>query len=603
MKQAEMFIGTTIGGYRVKRLIGQGSLGQAYQAQHPMYGNEALISTFPLPEEISIQEHKQLGMLVAQKAEALTRLVHPNILPVYACGIQDESFYLISALVEDVSLSQTLQQSPRLPPQQTLSLFKQVATGLDYAHSQGVVHGMLSPLNILVSNQFDVRIAGFGLLTLLDLHKRSGQLARPLTHLTSKNGTFLGRPEYIAPERVMGYLIDARSDIYTLGLILFELLSGVLPFSGTQPLEIALQRLQQSAPSIHAVCPDVSEGFDLVLAQMLDRDPAKRIQRAGEAASSLERLIKILDAGQQAAPSHMAHPYDTQVTMPPSVDWFDKAQSPPNVDASFLNSNNPHSLGGIDPFIWGAETSNGFQDGAPLPSAPVQPPLIHVQHAPMQIRDSNTHVRSRVAQLERRKLFTLIGAGMAAAVLIAGGVGITRMIQDAIKQPQGGNNLTAGSTTTGNETPIATTTPETTSAPQATATPKARTTPQPTQIQPTATPQPMPTKPPTHTGTVIGSTSQASNTAVSFTNPADGKASLLVHLASGSWAACEVSCPHAGVAVKYDSGSQKMVCPSHGATFDPANNFAYLSGSGPGNQPALTKVTIRVNSDGTVTTG
>ncbi len=125
-------------------------------------------------------------------------------------------------------------------------------------------------------------------------------------------------------------------------------------------------------------------------------------------------------------------------------------------------------------------------------------------------------------------------------------------------------------------------------------------TPHPTQQPtPSPTPHPTPTPTPSHSGTVIGNTNQPTNTAVSFTNPADSKGSLLIHLSSG-FVACESACTHQGVTVNYDPGSGHLVCPAHGAIFDPASSFSVVQG--PATSP-LPAVSIHVNADGTVTTG
>ncbi len=647
MISTDMFIGSMIGEYQIKRLLGQSPLGVAYLALHPAQGRKAIVIIFHLPEGMSAQEREQLGLRVAREGEMLTRLAHPHILPIYACGMQPGYLYLVTALVEEASLSQSLKQYTRFTPQQTLSMLKQLAAGLDYAHSQGVVHGMLSLSNVIVSSEFDVRIAGFGLLTMLDIYGNA-QNARPLTHLTSKSGTFLGRPEYIAPERVMGLPVEARSDIYALGVMLFELLSGVQPFRGAQPLDIALQHLQQPIPSVHAVCPEVPEMFDLVLRNMLERDPAKRTQQAGEATSVFERVVKALDPWQWATPTSVEQSMrNAQVTIPPTVNWFDEpmtqwqvpavstrqlpntttlsdeaqtiVQTSPKVSfaqpgSSAQAGNNPNSLGGADPFAWWAGTSNGLRAASPIPGKVSQHPPVRSNNAP-------SRSRSRPARLDRRKLISLLGTGMAASILTVSGISLARIMQSTKQsQTQTANGPSSGSTTTtGNNTPTAgatsgaqNTTP--TAQASATRTPQAGATTKPTQGQqptptqgqqptPTPKPQPTPTQPPSHTGTVIGHTNQAANSAVSFTNPADGKQSWLVHLANGNWAACEVACTHVGVTVNYDSGSQQMVCPAHGAIFNPANGFAYQPGSGPGTFAPLPKVTVRVNGDGTITTG
>lgn len=208
-------------------------------------------------------------------------------------------------------------------------------------------------------------------------------------------------------------------------------------------------------------------------------------------------------------------------------------------------------------------------------------------------------------------------------ILGIGGISFARFIEST-KQSQFGNTQTAfttNTTSTSSSSPTQGTTPSAThgthQTPTQSKTPKAQpspikgtqpppqSTPGATQTpQPTAQPtQPPPTPtptPPRHTGTVIGYTNQATNSGKTFTNPKDGNSSMLVHLSNGNFVACERQCTHQGVNVNYDAGSQKLVCPAHGAVFDPANGFNLIQG--PGNGP-LAGVSIRVNADGTITTG
>ena len=216
-----------------------------------------------------------------------------------------------------------------------------------------------------------------------------------------------------------------------------------------------------------------------------------------------------------------------------------------------------------------------------------------------------------------------------AGVLTVGGISFAHLVQ-SMKQSQSqvANVPTAGSTapttTQGGNTPTVETTNGTQKTPTTSKSPTAKPSPsvtngaqpsptsQPTQTTPTpqptqTTPTPQPTQPPTptptqppHTGTVIGHTNQPTNSAVTFTNPADNQGSLLMHLSNGNFVACERACTHQGVPVNYDPGSGQLVCPAHGAVFDPLHGCSHVSGPGSG---PLAPVSIRVNADGTLTTG
>ncbi len=618
----DQLVGRTLGEYQIEWLLGHGQFGAAYLARQLSQGRTVMITTFNFPEGISAQERDKFSVRFAQEGAALFRLTHPNILPVYDFGEQPDYLCLVTAFVKGASLGQILKQQGRFTPQQTLDVVKQVASGLDYAHSQGVVHGILRLSNVLLSNDLTIQIAGFGLRAMLEAYgQRQGR--QPQNYLFSTSGALLGSPEYVSPERLLGKPADARSDIYALGVMLFELLSGTLPFSGANPLDTALKRIQQPVPSVHEVCPDLPEALDLMISKTLERDPAKRYQHAGDIAADFERILIMMETTQQASGSRtrqLAH--GSQLTLPPTVNWFEEAGMPselwqlmppivtghlPVVTTSSSEAlpppaaNRPDSLAGIDPFVWWSATS-------PKPRTPLAPGTFS-QRSPVRLARSNPGSRRRPLQRDRRKLVKLIALGTAGAFTLSG-ISFAHFIQ-SLKQSQSqianvpaagptepattqGNTHTIG-TTNGTQTttapsrsPTAQTSPSATKAPQQSPTPK-----------PTQSPQASPTQP-SHTGTVIGYTNQPANSSKNFINPADSQGSSLLHLSNGNFVACERACTHEGVPVNYDSGSGKLVCPAHGAIFDPLNGFSLVSG--PGNGP-LAKVSIRINADGTITTG
>ncbi|MGH2495056.1 MAG: protein kinase domain-containing protein [Ktedonobacteraceae bacterium] len=645
MLREDQLTGKMLGAYQIERLIGHGQLSAVYIARHRSQGHAVMVTVFNYPPDGALR--KQYAALFARESAALVGLQHPHILPTYDYGEQDGFPYLVTAYVKGASLTQALKQQQRFTVQQTLNILKQLASGLDEAHSKGVTHGILSLSNVLMSNELVVQIAGFGLKTILEIQANT-QSRQPQAHLFSASGTFLGNPAYISPERVMGLPVDMRSDIYALGIMLFEMLSGKLPFQGANSLETALMHVQYPVPSLHKVAPDIPSSFDLLINKALERDPARRYQHASEVSTAFERVTKMLDSSNQAgAASRSQAAHDPQITLPPTVNWFDEDEDRlstgkwqlmppiitghlPAVSSSASSDTTAHtptnsrpaqtgalqnppigttsarmpamppanqhadSIAGIDPFAWWAGKT-----------AKVQPPTpgTFAQHPPVRL--SNARSRRQPALQDRRKAVKLIATGGAVAgVLAVGGISFAHFAQ-SLKHSQASS--TAAPTTANSTTQTApgnkpTTAP--THVTQKTPTPKA-TQPSPT-AHPTQQPTPKPTQPPAtptppaHTGTVIGHTNMSNNSSLTFNNPADGQGSLLIRLANGNFVACERSCTHEGVAVNYDANQQQIVCPAHGAIFDPINGFAHLSG--PGNGPLAT-VKIRINADGTITTG
>jgi serine/threonine protein kinase len=251
----DQLVGKTLGDYQVERLLGRGKMSAVYLARQRSQHRIVMITTFTVPESLSSAARERFAARFTHIGSALVTLNHPHILPIYDYGVHDGSPYLVTAFVKGGSLAQVLKQQPRFAPEQALDMLKQITEGLDYAHRTGLVHGISNPANVLVSNEQVLQITGFGLKQMLQLQGIEA-FNHPQVHLLSIAGTFLGSPEYLAPECVVGAPVDARADIYSPGVMLFELLSGRLPFNGTDPLEVATKRLQHPVPSLHETCAD-----------------------------------------------------------------------------------------------------------------------------------------------------------------------------------------------------------------------------------------------------------------------------------------------------------------------------------------------------------
>ncbi len=650
---ADQLAGSVLGGeYTIEQFLGRGALTAAYVGQQQAQNRRVLVTIFQVPERYSETMRQRFNARFLGEGRALIGLQHPRILPVYDCGEHNGSPYLVTAYSTDQSLARMLKEQPRFTVQQTLELLRQLADGLDYAHRNGVVHGSLSPASILLDDQRTALLAGFGFVRMLAMQGIEDR-NYPYVHLVNVANTFLGIPGYIAPESVQRPVIDARSDIYALGIIIFQLLSGTVPFSGSNPLEAALQHVQQPIPSLRAVAPDVPAALDIVMQRVLEQDPTLRYQSADEFASSFGRALHI---AQQATivPNAVADAsIDTQITQPPTVNWLEGIElastgktavispkgdtgswqlTPPvktgKMAAVSVSSSMGASAGddvaSIDPFVWWSTTE--------MSSVKVGPSGQGGQTVGTfaQRKTTNLSGRRKGTMQSRRRVIALLAGGGVVAVGVLGvtGVSLAHLLQKTAPQTVGGqqavtqgNTATTGATQgTGNPTkgPVHTTptaakghaaTP--TTGPKATPTTKPTTGTQATPTagaQPTPTPQPQPTQPPPtptpappqHTGTVIGSTSQGTNSAQNFTNPRDGQGSLLIHLPNGNFVAFENACTHEGVPVTYNAGNHQLFCPRHNAYFDPANGGSVVSGPPPS---PLRSVAIRVNADGTITTG
>jgi serine/threonine protein kinase len=479
MLREDQLIGKTLGAYSIERLIGHGQLSAVYLARHTSQEHTVMVTVFNYPPDGTMRKH--YSALFAREGAALVRLQHPNILPTYDYGEQDGYPYLVTAYVRGASLTQALKQQQRFTMKQTLDVFRQLASGLDEAHSKGVTHGILSLSNVLMNNELAVQIAGFGLKTILDIQANT-QSRQPQAHLFNASGTFLGNPAYISPERVMGMPVDERSDIYALGIMLFEMLSGKLPFQGANSLETALMRVQYPVPSLHKAAPDIPPPFDLLINKALERDPARRYQYASEVSAAFERVMKILGSASTSpvvAAPRQKPAQDPQITLPPTINWLEeegdrlstgKWQLMPPIITGHLPAVSPatstaqttqdatggrlpqtgalqnqpggitagrmpaiaqpdhhtDSLSGIDPFAWWAGKTAQAQSLTPGTFA---------QRPPVRMAN-NRGARRQPALQDRRRAVKLIATGGAVAGVIAvGGISFAHFAQSLKHSP------------------------------------------------------------------------------------------------------------------------------------------------------------------------
>lgn len=581
----DQLVGEVIASYRVEQLLGHGKVNAVYMARQQGQQQPVMLTTFLLPQAFSPQARERFQQRFLQEGTQLARLRHPHILPVYDFGEYRGYPYLVTPLVTTGSLAKLLKQQSRLAPERALAILKQIAAGLDYAHSTGVVHGSLSSTNIMLDREQNVQIAGFGLEHILEMRGLE-PLNYPYAHLMSIAQTFLGSPEHIAPEVVQGAPIDARADVYAVGAILFELLTGKPPFSGVDPLSTAIMHLQQPVPLLQTVSPDLSPALDFILQRALERNPAQRYPSAHALVEAFERVLRIIDTTGNAPvmeAQHLVKGAKDVPTLPPIA----PQPSVPQQNAAQSEDLNAAEELAVDPFVWWSTTSlAAVQSSASATDVA----------APGRLTGSISAPQQRVDKGRRRVTALLVtGSGVAVGILGVGGFGLAaRLMREKNSKSAAGNAMNMQSMSASK-----TATPGSMQMQMGSPTPKASAT-QKAKPSPTPSPTSGSTPTPSRTGTVIGASNQGANSAKSFMNPADGAGSLLVRLSSGSFVAFESACTHEGVTVNYDAASQKLICPRHRAIFDPANNAQVLQGPAP---KPLPPVSIRVNGDGTVTTG
>lgn len=269
MKQ---LIGTTLGQYEIKAHIGQGGMAYVFKAYQSALDRFVALKVLPpsLAAEPGFTERFQ------REALAIARLHHPHILPVYDFGVQDDYTYIAMRYVEN---SQTLTHLMRegAPLDQLIDYVTQVASALNYAHRQGIIHRDVKPSNILIDGEWAL-LSDFGLVKMTESGK----------HLTS-TGTSMGTPAYMSPEQVVGKNVDHRTDIYALGIILHKILTGTIPHDASTPIAVMHRRSIEPVPPLRTVNPEVPESIEHVVLRSLAVKPDDRYSTAIDFGNALKK--------------------------------------------------------------------------------------------------------------------------------------------------------------------------------------------------------------------------------------------------------------------------------------------------------------------------
>ncbi len=271
----------SVGRYEIRELIGEGAMAQVYKAYDPQIGRTLACKI--LKEERSLDEEYVTRFL--REAKAAGSFVHPNIVTVYDVGRLGDRPYIIIELVDGTPLDEVLRDSAKLPTTQALSIGVQLAKALDYAHAQGVVHRDIKPSNILLlPDGHDIKIADFGI----------AHIDEPDATRHTQAGTVLGTPQYMSPEQVMGARVDGRSDLFSVGVILYQLFAGRRPFNADTMATLLYQITREEPPPLGDVAPDVPIGLQHIVGKLLSKQADRRFQSGSELANALERELRAL---------------------------------------------------------------------------------------------------------------------------------------------------------------------------------------------------------------------------------------------------------------------------------------------------------------------
>jgi Protein kinase domain len=287
--------GTRLGNYDIVERLGGGGMAVVYRAIQQPLGREVALKA------LSSELFQDEGFVKRFETEAktLAKLDHPNILPIYDFEVVDGNAFLTMPLIRGGTLRDILNRGP-MEPLTAWRYLREIGDGLQHAHDAGIVHRDLKPTNVLVHQDGRAMLADFGLA------RGAGQP----THLTTI-GLAIGTPGYMAPEQVMGHDVDRRADIYAMGVLTFEMLTGRLPFSGANRMEVAYATVNSPIPSAVKVNANLPDELDVLLAKVLAKDPAQRPQTVRDLLAQMARLPqrRTAPAGAQApAPAAAAQP-------------------------------------------------------------------------------------------------------------------------------------------------------------------------------------------------------------------------------------------------------------------------------------------------------
>jgi serine/threonine-protein kinase len=258
--------------------IGRGAMGVVYRARDPVINREVALKTIPLAAEFEGRELEAARAKFFREAETAGRLSHPHIVTIYDAGEQGGTAYIAMELLRGRHLVEHTAAAGLLPPAIAIEVTARIADGLHYAHQQGVVHRDVKPANVMFDPPSgELKITDFGIARLTDAGR-------------TRTGIVLGTPSFMSPEQLQGRAVTGRTDLFSLGVTLFQLLTGQLPFRADSMPALMFKIAHDAPPPIGAVRPGLPAGLQAFFERALAKDPADRHGSGAEFAEDLRRI-------------------------------------------------------------------------------------------------------------------------------------------------------------------------------------------------------------------------------------------------------------------------------------------------------------------------
>ncbi|MFP4445387.1 MAG: CHASE2 domain-containing serine/threonine-protein kinase [Desulfosudaceae bacterium] len=274
-----------LGRYEIIKQLGKGAMGTVYLGQDPRINRTTAIKTVRFSDDFDEEEAKEMKAKFFREAESAGTLSHPNIVTIYDAGDEQDIAYIAMEYLEGEDLEKYTKKSSLLPARRVIAYMADVAEALDYAHQKGIVHRDIKPANIMLVQENKIKITDFG-------------IARITASSQTKTGIIKGTPYYMSPEQISGKKVDGRSDIFSMGTMMFQLLTGTVPFKGSSPAELMHKILNEPHPDPRKFAPRLPKALVAIINKALAKDIAKRYQTAGQMAGHLRTLGEKIDAAR-----------------------------------------------------------------------------------------------------------------------------------------------------------------------------------------------------------------------------------------------------------------------------------------------------------------
>jgi serine/threonine-protein kinase len=322
-----------LGRYQVEKELGKGAMGVVYLGKDPKIGRVVAIKTMALGEEFEGDALADARERFFREAETAGRLQHQNIVTIFDAGEEHDLAYIAMEFLKGKDLVDNCKDGNLLPVPTVLSIIARVADALSYAHKQHVVHRDIKPANIMYELASDtVKVTDFGIARITDSSK-------------TKTGLVLGTPSFMSPEQLAGKKVDGRSDLYSLGVMLFQLLAGVLPFRGESMAELMYKIANEEAPDIRIIRKELPQSLASLIALSLSKRPEDRYQDGAQLAKDLRVIMLEMSMGSPPAdvalPKNHSEPtaqFEKTATFSATVPWSPAEFEKTNISTTPMSS-------------------------------------------------------------------------------------------------------------------------------------------------------------------------------------------------------------------------------------------------------------------------